>query len=183
MLWSQDKYVKALYFAAGAHGRQQVPGTRFSYVVHLSAVCMEVMAAIDIEKINNPDLAVQCALLHDVLEDTKVEYDQISIEFGKEVADGVFALTKETGVPKDRRVQQCINKIRNSPIEVGMVKLADRITNLHQPLVIWSDKKVHEYWEESKYIYINLKHCSHYLSERLEHKIGSYSRHVNQSLH
>ena len=65
--WSQDLYLKALRFAASAHNGQKVPGTEFPYLMHVVSVAMEVTAAISIEGINNPDLAVQCALLHDTI--------------------------------------------------------------------------------------------------------------------
>ena len=41
-------------------------------------VSMEVMAALDEEPKADGDLAVQCALLHDTLEDTDITYDTLS---------------------------------------------------------------------------------------------------------
>ena len=42
--------------------------------------------------LDNSDLAVQCALLHDTIEDTDVTYDGVLAEFGTDVADGVMSL-------------------------------------------------------------------------------------------
>ena len=60
--WSQDTYIKAYRFAAEAHNGQLVPGTTLPYIMHVSFVAMEITAALSVEPVNNPDLAVQCAL-------------------------------------------------------------------------------------------------------------------------
>ncbi len=54
---------------------------------------MEITAALSVEPVDNPNLAVQCALLHDTIEDTDVTYDQVKDQFGTDGADGVMALT------------------------------------------------------------------------------------------
>src|SRR5262245_25271580 len=75
--WSQDRYIQAYRFAANAHQGQLVPGTEIAYIMHLSIVSMEVIAALRQEPGSEEDLAVQCALLHDVIEDTEVSYAQV----------------------------------------------------------------------------------------------------------
>src|SRR3990167_9952942 len=101
--WSQDSYVKAYKFAAIAHcGRgQMVPGTDIPYIMHLSFVSMEIISALNAEQGHDESLAVQCALLHDVIEDAGVSYEQLSREFGTQVADGVAALSKNKDIDKD----------------------------------------------------------------------------------
>lgn len=72
--WSQDVYIKAYRFAAEAHWnrskKQHVPGTDIPYLMHFSMVAMEVIPALEKETGLNGNLAVQCALLHDTIEDT-----------------------------------------------------------------------------------------------------------------
>ena len=71
-IWNQEKYIKAWNFASIVHNGQTLPGTDLPYINHIGNVAMEAMAAIANDtRINNPDLLVQCALLHDVIEDTK----------------------------------------------------------------------------------------------------------------
>jgi (p)ppGpp synthase/HD superfamily hydrolase len=48
---------------------QLVPGTRIPYLMHFSLVAMELIAALAIESSLDGNLSVQCALLHDTLED------------------------------------------------------------------------------------------------------------------
>src|SRR5512142_1349010 len=98
--WSQDTYIKAYKFAAHAHRWQLVPGTTIPYIMHLSFVTMEILAACSVADVPDPDLAVQCALLHDVLEDTRVRYEELEAAFGGAVARGVLALTVNKKLPR-----------------------------------------------------------------------------------
>jgi len=172
--WSQDKYRDALEFAAIAHKNQRVPGKPFSYVIHLSSVCMEIIHALAEETVENPDLAVQCALLHDVIEDTAVGYAEVKNAFGVDVADGVLALSKDAALPKARRIPDSLERILRCPREIGMIKLADRITNLQRPPSYWSRDRAEYYREEAGLILAKLAHCSGSLAGRLENKIQVY---------
>ena len=127
--WSQEKYIAAYRFAAEAHNEQKFPGTDWPYIVHISMVSMEIIAALAKETNADGDLAVQCALLHDTLEDTDATYDVLIERFGAPVADGVQALTKDSNLPKEERMADSLRRICRQPKEVGMVKLADRITS------------------------------------------------------
>ncbi|NER53078.1 MAG: hypothetical protein F6J92_41880 [Symploca sp. SIO1A3] len=64
--WTQEDYIQAFRFAAQAHLGQTYPGTDLPYLMHLSFVCMEMIAALAVEPQANETLAVQSALLHDV---------------------------------------------------------------------------------------------------------------------
>ncbi|MEZ4637991.1 MAG: hypothetical protein R2856_24030 [Caldilineaceae bacterium] len=93
LLWSQEKYLAAWLFAAEAHGVQTVPGTALPYVVHVGAVAMEVTAALTHgSQVNDPDLAVQCALLHDVIEDTSITFCGRGGAFRPRCGGGRFCL-------------------------------------------------------------------------------------------
>ncbi len=172
--WSQERYIKAHAFAARAHRGQQVSGTRLPYVTHIHLVTMEVIAALWAEPGRRGDLAVQCALLHDVIEDTSVSYEEISAEFGVAVADGVLALSKDPALDKSRRMADSLTRIRRQPEEVWMVKLADRITNLQSPPPHWTRTKTIAYRQEAQSIHAALQEASPYLSKRLLAKIDAY---------
>ena len=76
--WSQEKYIKALKFAAEAHNGQTVPGSDLPYIVHVTMVAMEVIAALAHEDGMDGDLVVQCALLHDAIEDAGISRDDLA---------------------------------------------------------------------------------------------------------
>jgi len=63
--WSQDLYTKAYQYAAKAHNGQLLPGSELPYIVHLSLLSMEIMAALteDYRKFDG-NLAIQCAFCH-----------------------------------------------------------------------------------------------------------------------
>jgi len=174
--WSQEAYLKAWRFAAEAHHGQTFPGTELSYLLHIGAVAMEVLGALAVESLEAPDLAVQCALLHDVLEDTQVEYPQLAAAFGQRVADGVQALTKRADLPKSEAMADSLARIREQPREVRWVKLADRITNLQTPPDYWSEKKIERYRAEAETILAALGEASPFLATRLRGKIAGYGR-------
>ncbi len=174
-IWSQDLYTETLRFAGEAHIGQKVPGTEISYVVHISTVCMEVIAALRQEPGHDENLAVQCALLHDTIEDTAVTHAQIAERFGTAVAEGVLALTKDPTLPKTDQMADSLNRIRQQPHEIWMVKLGDRICNLQPAPHYWTaDKKV-RYREEAGIILSALGEASPYLAARLQAKIDTYN--------
>jgi (p)ppGpp synthase/HD superfamily hydrolase len=78
----QEAYTKSYRFAAEVHLGQLFPGTELPYIMHVSFVSMEVMAALAHEPERDGNLAVQCALLHDVIEDTDVSYEDVKDVFG-----------------------------------------------------------------------------------------------------
>ncbi|MGK0288624.1 MAG: (p)ppGpp synthase/HD superfamily hydrolase [bacterium] len=175
-MWSQDLYWQAWNFAAHAHHQQKYPGTDLPYIVHLGGVCMEVMTALSFEEVEVPSLAVQCALLHDILEDTSVTYQELENKFGKTVADGVQALTKNESLEKSQQMQDSLQRIRLQPTEVWMVKLSDRISNLQTPPHYWPQEKIKNYWIEAKEILPALGDASLFLSDRLQSKLTNYQQ-------
>jgi guanosine-3',5'-bis(diphosphate) 3'-pyrophosphohydrolase len=126
----------------------------------------------------NLSLAIQIVLLHDTLEDTDTSFDELLNSFGKEVADGVLALTKNDNLPKELRMADSLARIRNQPKEVWAVKIADRITNLQHPPNHWSKDKILQYLEEAKIIHRELMDGNRYLADRLLLKIEEYGSFV-----
>jgi len=175
-MWSQEKYLEALDFAAQAHGLQKVPGKEYSYVVHLCNVCMEVLAAYTVSPGFDVDLAMQCALLHDTIEDTATGFDAVAQRFGAHVAAGVLALSRNKALPAAKKLADSLERIKQQPPEIGIVKLADRITNLQPPPPFWSREKIKLYKAEAEQILTALSGCNACLAERLAAKIGRYAQ-------
>jgi 5'-deoxynucleotidase YfbR-like HD superfamily hydrolase len=172
--WTQEGYLAALRFAAEAHGAQTFPGTTLPYLLHVALVAMEVIAALQAEIEHDQELAVQCALLHDVVEDTHVSLGQVRKAFGDAVANGVCALSKDKALPKDAQLGDSLERIRRQPREIAMVKLADRITNLQPPPSHWTQEKAETYRVEAAEILRQLEGASAFLAARLSAKIEAY---------
>jgi len=171
-IWSPDFFRKAFVFAANAHQGQIFPGTELPYLTHVTLVCTELMAALEDGMDGN--LAIGCAALHDVLEDTPTSYELIEQEFGQHVAAGVASLTKNSSLPKELRMEDSLNRIIEQPREVWMVKMADRIVNLSRPPVHWSNDKISKYKVEASSIHTALKAANNTLADRLCMKIENY---------
>lgn len=169
-----DAYDMAWQFAAKAHVGQKLPGSDLPYLTHIGWVVGEILLSLQHESISHPKLAIQCAILHDVLEDTSIEYQDLRKNFGPIVSNGVSALTKNMALPKNQRMTDSLERILSQPIEVGMVKLADRISNLRTPPSFWDAQKIAEYIEESDSIIAMLEDTSTYLLERIKMKLTEY---------
>lgn len=178
--WSQEVYIKAYRFAAERHKEQLVPGTKWSYIAHLSIVSMEIMAALTLNHEADIDgnLAVQAAILHDTIEDTDTTYDELLSEFGQHIADGVLALTKDEAIEKQHQMSDSLRRIKRQPKEIWMVKLADRITNLQPPPSYWTTEKSIKYLDQAKLILDELKSGNKFLSSRLNEKIQAYQSYI-----
>ena len=179
-MFSQENYIEVLNFAAIAHGEQKTPKD-LPYIAHITCVAMEVINAcekssLDEEKAN---LAISCALLHDVIEDANITYDELYMKFGEKVANGVEALTKDkTLASKQEQMKDCIERLLTQPYEVQMVKLADRITNLGIPPKHWDNEKIKKYQKEAGFILSCLCNSNIYLSKRLKEKIENYNNYI-----
>jgi (p)ppGpp synthase/HD superfamily hydrolase len=171
-MWDPDLFNRTLHFAAAAHEGQFVNGQNYSYVVHLIGVCMEALRAAQIEQSADSNLIMQCSLLHDTIEDTPVTQTILSDRFGRQVAEGVTALTKKT----EESTEDYLKKILAKEKEIWMVKLADRIWNMQEPPPHWDTAKRREYLVEAKLIHDRLHKGSPYLAARLSDKMYSYKK-------
>ena len=172
---TQEIYQKAIKFAGEKHSDQKVPGTNSNYLLHISNVAMEILMAYNAKSNFDIEYAIQVAILHDTIEDTETDFNEIKIEFGESIAVGVHALTKDKSLPsKKEQMIDSLNRINNLRKEVGMVKLADRITNLQAPPNYWSKEKTSNYLEEAKMLDRILKDKNECLNIRLKNKIEEY---------
>ncbi len=178
----QTTYQQAIKFAAAKHAEnnQLIPGSNLPYVVHLSNVAMEIFIAYQNLPDFKLDFAITLALLHDTLEDTSTTFSDLSREFGIDVARGVSALTKNKDLPKQIRMADSLNRIMILPKEVGVVKLADRITNLQKPPDTWDTPKKEKYRIEAIQILQALKGSNSYLEKRLSEKISEYEKYIKE---
>ena len=113
-----------------------------------------------------------------MVEDSKVTHRQIADEFGSSVADGVLALSKDSTLLKNLRMEDSLHRIKQQPREVWIVKMADRIINLQPPPPQWDKAKISHYLEEAIKIQKALGESSPFLSARLLEKIKNYRVHI-----
>jgi (p)ppGpp synthase/HD superfamily hydrolase len=168
----QQAWLAAWSFAARAHNAQRFPGTDLPYLVHVGAVAMEILVAHQQRPFARPILAVQCALLHDTIEDTSTTEEEIASRFGADVAAGVRALTKDKKLVD--AMGDSLARIKQQPVEIWAVKLADRITNLGPPPGHWTEEKIKSYAVEAKTILDALGDAHGPLAWRFGERLAAY---------
>jgi (p)ppGpp synthase/HD superfamily hydrolase len=184
--WSIDEIQKIWQLASKLHNGQKYggyeDGEKVEYINHIGSVVFEIFNAIQSTENINADLAIKCAILHDTIEDTALTYESVNELFGHEVACGVLALTKNDKIEgQTEKMLDSLKRIKEQPVEIWAVKLADRITNLYEPPYYWNDEKKLNYIEEAKIILNELKDGNKYLAERLEFKIKNYYNFLSTS--
>jgi (p)ppGpp synthase/HD superfamily hydrolase len=138
---------------------------------------LEVMGVTSTLK--NAELAICCAILHDTIEDTEVTYEELQKEFGKAVANGVMALTKnETLATKREQMIDSLERIKKQPKEVWVVKMADRVANLGEPPHYWKLEKREAYKAEAQIIWDFLHEADETIAKRLKEKIEAYEQYL-----
>ena len=124
-----DRIKKAYLLAKSAHaGQTRVSGE--PYISHPIAVAY-ILAELGMDS----DTLV-AALLHDVVEDTDITLEDITREFGHEIALLVDGVTKLGKVPLSTKQEQQSENVRkmllamSQDIRVIIIKLADRLHNM-----------------------------------------------------
>lgn len=132
---------QVLEFAVSSHnGQVRLSGE--PYVLH------PISVAVILAELGMDTTSLAAALLHDVIEDSQIPYEEILVRFGKEVADLVEGVTKLSAISSSKEQKDAMNlpimadrdaqaenlrKIFLSmarDIRVILVKLADRLHNL-----------------------------------------------------
>jgi len=118
-----DKLTRARYYAEIAHAGQTY-NNEIPYTLHLEAV-VNVLKRFGVHDEN-----ILCAgWLHDVIEDTRVSYNDIKDRFDVHVAELVYSVTNERGRNRKERNEKTYPKI-NGVYNPTVLKLADRIANV-----------------------------------------------------
>jgi guanosine-3',5'-bis(diphosphate) 3'-pyrophosphohydrolase len=152
----RDLIRRAFLFAANAHeGQQRRSGEDF--VLHpwgAAKICAQLRL---------DDETIAAALLHDVVEDTDAELDDVRSEFGDEVAKLVEGVTKLTRVQFQSREQAEAENYRKlimamaEDARVILIKLADRLHNLREIEYLGKQKQVQKA-KETLEVYAPLAH-------------------------
>ena len=125
----KELLARAFHYAAAAH-EGQVRRSGEPFVHHpwgVAKICAEL---------HLDEQSLAAALLHDVVEDTEVELDDLRAEFGDEIAILVEGVTKLTRTSFQSREQAEAENYRKmivamaQDVRVILIKLADRLHNM-----------------------------------------------------
>jgi (p)ppGpp synthase/HD superfamily hydrolase len=118
--------LEAASFAARAHRHQVRKDGQTLYAAHPFRVCLIVRHVFGID---DPEI-LTAALLHDTVEDTTTDFDDVERRFGPRVAAWVAALTKDKRLPDDERESAYTATLMTADPAVKVAKLADVFDNL-----------------------------------------------------
>lgn len=127
--------VKAMKIAYAAH-EGQVDKSGVPYIFHPFHLAEQM----------KDEITVCIALLHDVMEDTEVTYEELNKEFPKEVTDALVLLTHREGT----EYYDYVRKVKDNPYAKA-VKLADIAHNSDETRITESGQVPEDkllYWRE-----------------------------------
>ena len=122
-----------------------------------------LQVAIYLSEINLDIETIIAALLHDLIEDTDITYEDIKSKFGSEIADIVDGVTKLDKIKYNTTEEAKADAIRkmviamSRDIRVLILKLADRLHNI-KTIEFHNDWKQEKIASETLYVYAPLAH-------------------------
>jgi GTP diphosphokinase / guanosine-3',5'-bis(diphosphate) 3'-diphosphatase len=147
---------RAFDFAERAHrGQTRRSGEEF---IHHPWAVAQICAQLHLD-----EQTIAAALLHDVVEDTETELDELKAEFGPEIAHLVEGVTKLTRTHFQSREQAEAENYRKmivamaQDVRVILIKLADRLHNLRTIEYLGKQKQVQKA-KEALEVYAPLAH-------------------------
>ena len=141
--------IKASELAKKAHEGQFRRGSGDEYIVHPDRIVKKL-----ISHGLTDDKLISSAWLHDTFEDGTPEIRQeIESEIPEEVVSIIDYLSKREGETKMDYLRRCFS----GPIEVKLIKVADRIDNLSDGLGTQDPEWLARYYKSSKFIRDSVK--------------------------
>lgn len=115
---------RARAFAVKRHDGQRY-GEEFPYALHL-----QMVESVGIRFDFTSERSMCGFWLHDTLEDTQTNYEELVTLFGQDIADDVAAVTKPKDKPRELVNEYTFSKIAAHGVFAVGLKLADRIANV-----------------------------------------------------
>jgi len=159
--------LKAAHFAAKKHRDQRRKDKHASpYIIHPISVALAIA---QIGRVDDPEI-LAAALLHDTLEDTKTEPEDLEAEFGKKVCEYVLDVSDDKTLPKDERKRRQIEHAKQISKGAALIKLGDKISNvtdvINNPPEDWDINRRKEYLDWAEKV---IENCPK-VNDRMENK-------------
>lgn len=116
---------KAIAFATKAHEGQLRKGTTRPFILHPLEVGTIVASITEDEEV------ISAAILHDTIEDCEgITEEEIALAFSPRVATLVAQESEDKSKSWMERKTHTIEKLKTAPIEIQMIGLADKLSNM-----------------------------------------------------
>ena len=171
--------LKAAHFAAKKHRDQRRKDKHASpYIIHPISVALAIA---QIGRVDDPEI-LAAALLHDTLEDTKTEPEELEAEFGKKVCEYVLDVTDDKTLPKDERKSRQIEHAKKISKGAALIKLGDKISNvtdvINNPPEDWDNNRRKEYLDWAEKV---IENCPK-VNDRMENKFQEIIKQGREAL-
>lgn len=185
-LWRRSEHpnlsrvLQAIEFGARKHRDQRRKNTtQEPYINHPIRVSATLAAGGAEEDV------IIAALLHDTVEDTDCNLDEIADAFGHRVADIVGEVTDDKTLPKMERKRLQIEHAPHLSREAKLIKLSDKLDNLFDlvkrtPLG-WTPDRVDSYFLWAEKVIAGLRGTSADLEQRLDDVLAQRAAAVAQA--
>ena len=115
---------KAAEFARKVHEGKLRKGSMVPYIVH------PFEAAVIVSGMTDDPEVISAALLHDVIEDAGISYEELKMQFGSRVADLVLAESEDKSRTWKERKSATIEKLRSAGRAEKLICLGDKLSNM-----------------------------------------------------
>jgi guanosine-3',5'-bis(diphosphate) 3'-pyrophosphohydrolase len=123
---SVSRWQEAVAYACRAHRNQYRRDGKTPYASHVLRVALTLTMLFKCDD----ETAVLASILHDTIEDTTTDYEDLLDRFGRDAADCVATLTKNMALPEEQRELDYDDRLAKGSWQARLVKLADAYDNL-----------------------------------------------------
>ncbi len=166
-------FLQALNFSAGKHRDQRRKDSAASpYINHPIEVACLLWTVGGV----HDEAAILAAILHDTIEDTDTNPEEIRALFGDDVLGLVMEMSDDKSLPKqERKLKQIAHSPRLSP-RAKQIKLADKICNIHDiafaPPEGWPLTRRIDYLEWARNVIDGLRGANDNLEKRFDETLA-----------
>ncbi|MFP5212781.1 MAG: HD domain-containing protein [Acidobacteriota bacterium] len=155
-----SRLMAALKFAAEKHRDQRRKDVGHTPYINHPIEVAEMLWKLG--EVRDMDVII-AALLHDIIEDTETEPEEISEEFGERVLSLVLEVTDDKRLPKEVRKSLQIERAPEASLGAKAIKLADKICNVRDvaasPPKGWSTERRVEYLDWTEKVVQGVRGC------------------------
>jgi len=164
---------RATGFAGWKHKGQMRKGEgRIPYIHHpieVTAILAEIGGVEDFD-------VLQAALLHDTIEDTETDRDELETHFGSRVSAIVLEVSDDKSLDKRDRKAKQVEHAPHLSLAAQSLKLADKISNVFDVAfskpVDWAPERQLEYFGWASQVVAGLRGCNSALEAEFDRQLA-----------
>ena len=174
--------LRAAAFAAIRHRDQRRKDLDASPYINHPITVAALLAEVGVTDL----VALQAAILHDVIEDTATRSDEIEEQFGSDVCAVVLEMTDDKSLPKDERKRLQVENSAELSDPAKLVKLGDKIANVrdltYSPPVDWDAERRREYLRWTEQVVAGCRGVHQGLEDLYDHALEEARRQMDESV-